>query len=63
MFGAWEDIYSNDDERKMSFELSSEFALNVKKVYISLGYDITNVPYVSIDKRVDFILKSISEFA
>lgn len=63
MFDAWEAIYTNDDERKMCFELSSKFAENDRRIYQELGYVMVNVPFVSIDERVDFILKSISEFA
>jgi predicted ATPase len=63
MFDAWEEIYTNDDERKMSFELSVGFAKSVRNVYMSLGYEIVDVPFVSIDERVEFIMKSIQEFS
>lgn len=63
MFGAWEETYTNDDERKMSFELSAGFAKSVRNVYMSLGYEIINVPFVSIAERVESIMKSIQEFS
>lgn len=43
----------------MSFELSAGFARNVRNVYESLGYKIIDVPFVSIEERVDFIVESI----
>ncbi len=59
MFDAWKEIYINDDERKMSFELSAGFAKSVRKVYMSLGYDIIDVPFISIDERVEFVMGKI----
>lgn len=63
MFDAWEEIYTNDDERKMSFELSAGFAKSVRNVYMSLGYEIIDVPFVSIEERVEFIIGTINEFS
>lgn len=59
MFDAWEEIYTNDDERKMSFELSAGFAKSVRNVYKCLGYKIIDVPFVSVDERVELIVESI----
>lgn len=59
MFEAWKEIYVNDDERKMSFELSQKFAEYVRNVYSALGYKIVNVPFISIPERVEFIKKYI----
>ena len=63
MFDAWKEIYTNDDERKMSFELSAGFAKSVRNVYMKLGYEIIDVPFVSIDERVEFIIGTINEFS
>jgi predicted ATPase len=59
MFSAWKDIYANDEERMMSFELASEFGENVRRVYENAGYEIIDVPFVSVMERVEFIKKCI----
>jgi len=59
MFSAWEEIYTNDEERKMSYELAREFGENVRKVYMDTGYEIIDVPLVSVEQRVEFIRKCI----
>ncbi len=63
MFDAWKEIYANDEERKMSFQLSAGFAKSVRKVYKRLGYELIDVPFVSIDERVEFIIGAINEFS
>ena len=63
LFDAWKEIYTNDDERKMSFELSAGFATSVRNVYMKLGYEIIDVPFVSIAERVEFIIGTINEFS
>lgn len=63
MFDAWKEIYANDEERKMSFQLSAGFAKSVRKVYMKLGYEIIDVPFVSIAERVEFIIGTINEFS
>ncbi len=57
MFSAWKDIYTNDEERKMSFELSVKFGESVRRVYEKIGYEIIDVPFVSVGERVEFIKK------
>ena len=59
MFSAWKDIYTNDEERKMSFELAGEFGECVRRVYENIGYEIIDVPFVSVMERVEFIKKCI----
>lgn len=59
MFNGREEIYTNDDERKMEFKAANNFGINVKKIYESLGYTIIDIPFVSIDERAVFILEHI----
>jgi predicted ATPase len=56
---AWEAIYTNDAERKMSFEEAQAFGSAVRTIYQELGYRILEVPRFSLDERVDFILDRI----
>ena len=51
----WESIYANDDERKMSFEQANEFGNRTEELYHELGYNVTIVPNVDIEKRIEFI--------
>lgn len=57
MFTGWKEIYTTDEERKMSFESAEEFGKNVKMFFEKLGYGIIDVPFADVDERVDFILK------
>jgi predicted ATPase len=61
VFPAWQEIYTTDDERKMSFESARDFGVNVQKIYHDYGYSLINVPYVSPDERVQFILEQLHE--
>lgn len=61
MFNGREEIYTNDDERKMDFETANNFGINVKKIYENLNYTVIDVLFVSIDERVSFILEYISK--
>ena len=57
---AWEEIYTNDSERKMSFEDAKAFGAVVKSIYEELGYLILEVPRFSLEERVQFILARIA---
>ena len=59
LFEGWEEIYTNDDERKMGFEPANKFGNNVKHVYNELGYNTVVVPKVSIEERIKFIADKI----
>ncbi len=56
---AWEEIYENDDERKMTFYQSRSFGENVKKIYEDLGYTIIEVPMLPPSDRAEFIVNII----
>ncbi|MFD2568403.1 AAA family ATPase [Pseudotenacibaculum haliotis] len=56
LFKPWEQIYISDNERYESFEESKEIDLFLQKAYRELGYRIIDVPFGSIDERVNFIL-------
>ncbi len=50
MFSGWEEIYTTDDERKMEFDSAKKFGINVLSIYKELGYNIVDVPFVSVEK-------------
>lgn len=57
----WEDIFVNDHQRPESFEESSIIYRNIREAYSTLGFEIMEVPRVSIDERVDFVLGMVAE--
>lgn len=59
LFNAWEEIYTTDDERKMSFQLSKEFGENVGNIYRRLGYVTIDVPFGAVQTRADFVAAKI----
>ena len=58
-FDGWEEIYTNDSERKISFEGARMFGESVRLIYQQLGYQILNVPFQSIEERTNFILERL----
>lgn len=60
VFPAWEEIYSTDDERKMSFEAAKSFGEEVQKIYKGYGYTLIEMPCVSPKERAQFIIERIS---
>ncbi|HFS67052.1 MAG TPA: ATPase [Flavobacteriia bacterium] len=52
----WKEIYITDNERYESFEQSLAIHNHLKLAYSKLGYKIVEVPFRSVDERVDFIL-------
>lgn len=57
MFPPWKEIYVNDEARVESFETSSDIYNHLVDAYKTTGYDVINVPKVSIKERVNFILE------
>lgn len=55
----WEEIYTSDNERYETYEESLEIYSHIRKAYIDLGYQVTEVPHGSISQRTEFILNSI----
>jgi predicted ATPase len=56
----WEEIYTNDSERKMSFEDAKAFGATVRSIYERLGYHILEVPRISLGERVQFLIDRIA---
>ncbi len=57
----WKEIYITDNERYESFEQSLAIHNHLKIAYQNLGYTIIEVPFNTIDERVDFILDKIND--
>ena len=60
-FPPWEEIYTTDSERKMSFEDAKAFGVVVRSIYETFGYRMLEVPRFSLEKRVQFIRERIAD--
>lgn len=59
IFPAWEEIYTTDDERIMSFEAAKSFGDDVQRIYKEYGHNLIEVPRISPEERVQFIKERI----
>tara|TARA_Y100000588_G_C14268646_1_gene931199 strand:- start:62 stop:607 length:546 start_codon:yes stop_codon:yes gene_type:complete len=55
----WDEIYVNDDERKMSLQQAQAFSRDLYEIYQSMGYQLIEVPKSSPSERANFILSNI----
>lgn len=60
IFPPWKEIYKTDKERLETFEESVKIYDNIKKTYTQLGFDIIEVPKLSINDRLDFLLNNLT---
>lgn len=61
LFPPWSEIYCHDEERKQNFQEATNTYYAVKKGYAACGYQLIEVPKLSITARADFILKFIQD--
>ncbi|MEL6725109.1 MAG: AAA family ATPase, partial [Pseudomonadota bacterium] len=52
---AWQEIYQNDEERKLDFAGTVAFGQLIQTAYRSSGYELIEVPTGSVDSRATFI--------
>lgn len=55
----WKEIYITDNERYESFEQALAIHNHLERAYKKLNYDIIEVPFGTVEQRVDFILDNI----
>lgn len=58
---SWPEIYTTDEDRRMTFEQAEAFGRMVEDVYVSLGYTLVPVPFEKPDVRARRIAASIAE--
>jgi predicted ATPase len=51
----WQEIYTTDEERQMSFDLTRDFHRRLETAYDLSGYELVEVPLVGIDERRRFV--------
>tara|TARA_B100000900_G_scaffold413282_1_gene436953 strand:- start:3764 stop:4270 length:507 start_codon:yes stop_codon:yes gene_type:complete len=56
---AWEEIYHQDSERLESFEEAIAIEKSLREIYQFFGYDLVEIPLITIEERVRFILSNI----
>lgn len=56
---AWEHIYTNDAERRLTFDAALVFENDLRQAYAELGYQLIDIPLLSVSERVNFILNII----
>ena len=55
----WGDIFVNDRQRPESFEESRIIYTILKRVYQQLNFKIIELPFISVEERIDFILSNL----
>ena len=55
----WKEIFTEDTERKHTFEAAVSEYDRLKFFYPSQGYTVVDIPKISVDRRVEFILSLI----
>ncbi|MDW9178607.1 AAA family ATPase [Legionella pneumophila] len=61
LFPPWEEIYTNDKERQQDFREAMQTYMALKEGYQRCGYTLIDVPLLSIEDRVNFILKTLTQ--
>ncbi|MCP2029741.1 putative ATPase [Flavobacterium sp. HSC-32F16] len=56
----WKEIYETDGERKQDWKEAELTFCKMKNTYIEFNYKIIEIPKISVEERVKFILKSIA---
>lgn len=59
MFNGWKEIYTTDDERKMSYVQADKFGKSLRKIYNNCGYFICDVPFTDVNARAEFIIDKL----
>ncbi len=61
IFPPWREIYRTDAERDQTFEQAVQVHDWLRQWYLKCGYDLIDVPLVSVDERCDFVLQQLGE--
>ncbi len=61
IFPPWKEIYINDHERQQDYNESIETYAALKEAYELCGYHLIEIPFLSVENRVDFILRTLTQ--
>lgn len=56
----WPEIYANDAERRQSLPEAERTYLMMREVYLGFGYELTELPRVSVAERVAFVQRRLA---
>ena len=56
----WKAIYVNDAERDHTFEHAESVNKTAQEWYCRCGYQVLEVPMVSVDERCTFVLRALA---
>lgn len=59
IFNPWKEIFVNDNERRLTFEMTVQFHESIVQSYKSLGYKMIVVPNKPVESIAEFILNNI----
>ncbi|OAN11669.1 hypothetical protein A3K86_17990 [Photobacterium jeanii] len=60
IFPPWQEIYVNDKERKQDFTTATATYQAMIKAYQAFDYQLVEVPQISVEQRVAFILEELN---
>ena len=52
----WPEIFTQDDERKQTFEEAERTHDAIAKAYLELGYELVPLPRAPVEARLRFVL-------
>jgi predicted ATPase len=55
----WEEIFCQDDERRHTFQDALDEYNRLMDCYVKFGYDMIEIPKISVDERIEFIFSKI----
>lgn len=55
----WKAIYKSDNERFESYDEAKKIHIALEAIYKKFGYHTINVPFDTVENRVDFILNAL----
>lgn len=59
----WKAIYGNDEHRRQSWELAVRTYEVMCSTYAELGYELVELPRVSVEERVAFLVEAAAPAA
>ena len=57
----WQEIYVNDSERWQTYKEAEQLYWGIMKTYTAFGFNLIEVPRLSVDERVEFVLNNIND--
>ncbi|HLV15274.1 MAG TPA: ATP-binding protein [Xanthomarina sp.] len=57
----WQEIFVSDSERYENFEQSQEIHQQLLKTYHKYQYNLIDIPFDTVENRVDYLLKKLNE--